>query len=120
MAEFVDVISEIRRMCSSYNLCEECDFKTKHICKTFIQCTSVEDAKEIEEKVMNWAKQHPKPQYPTWGEWFEAQGELMAEWRNVRVVSNVGTGVIGVLYQRIPADIAEKLGIEPKEEKNNG
>ena len=51
MAEFVDVISEIRRMCSSYNSCEECDFKPKHICKTFIQCTRVEDAKEIEEKV---------------------------------------------------------------------
>ena len=45
---------------------------------------------------MEWAEAHPEPEYPTWVEWFNSMG-------------GVDCG------EPIPADIAEKLGIKPKE-----
>lgn len=77
-----------------------------------------ERPREFEQRVMQWAAEHPEPVYPTWGEWFAEQGELSANWKDLRVVSCSGkssTGVIGLLYNEIPADIAEKLGLQPKE-----
>ena len=54
-------------------------------------------------------KQYWEPQYPTWGEW------LMS----ISVISGLfpkgAIDALGNLKQPIPADMAEKLGIEPKE-----
>ena len=59
----------------------------------------------IEKEVMAWAKEHPRPVYPTWFEWLKSVGALPTE----QTICHRG------LEQPIPADIAEKLGIEPKE-----
>ena len=58
---------------------------------------------DIERKVMSWAAEHPEPVYPTWREWLSEQGVLSAG------------GLWEKAFEPIPADIAEKLGIQPKE-----
>lgn len=70
----------------------------------------------IEKEVMSWAAEHPEPVYPTWKEWLEEQRVVV----HFDSVSEKGTKVKWELTNksncRIPADIAEKLGIEPKED----
>ena len=61
---------------------------------------NAEDAKELERLVMEWAAEHPEPVYPTWAEY------LMHVYQDVSYAR--------ILGETIPADIAEKLGIEPK------
>ena len=57
---------------------------------------------------MQWAAEHPDPVYPTWGEWLVKMG-----------VAEIGSGMLGIqpaiAEQPIPADIAGKLGVKPKE-----
>jgi site-specific recombinase XerC len=59
--------------------------------------------------IMKWAANHPEPVYPTWEEWLITQG----------VIKENPSGGVGYpmpkLFEHIPADIAQKLGIEPKE-----
>lgn len=60
----------------------------------------------IEKEVMSWAAEHPEPKYQSWGEWLSEIGVFQCEdgeWRFAKA------------NEPIPADIAEKLGIEPKE-----
>ena len=65
---------------------------------------------------MQWAAEHPEPVYPTWGEWFVERGDLTENWQELKVENKYGGKcVIGMFYQPIPTDIAQKLGIEPKE-----
>ena len=56
---------------------------------------------------MSWAAEHPEPVYPQYLDWFLEQFGLE---RNVRFGD-----LIDALKQPIPADIAQKLGLEPKE-----
>ena len=91
MAEFCEVIRQFKRLCTTSE-CNTCCFKCgKMGCITM----SLEDPKEFERRVMAWAETHPEPVYPTWEAWIEWQ---------------MGYSI----KDRIPADIAEKLGIEPK------
>jgi hypothetical protein len=57
---------------------------------------------------MRWAAEHPEPVYPTWGEYLCNIGLIgdCTESEDVllRLFNNV-----------IPANLAQKLGIEPKE-----
>ena len=67
----------------------------------------------IEKRVMSWAKKHPEPVYPTWGDWLAEIGLISWE--------NNGDGVYSVMVPtfkmctQIPVDIAERLGLQPKE-----
>ena len=62
---------------------------------------------------MSWAAEHPEPVYPTWGDWLAEIG--LISW------GNNGDGVYSVMVPtfkmctKIPADIAQKLGLQPKE-----
>ena len=49
---------------------------------------------------MEWAEEHPEPVYPTWGTWLSEKYDY---------------DLREIMYTPILADIAEKLGIEPKE-----
>lgn len=95
MAEFQYTMAQWRRMCKVHDGCGSC--------LLFGCCASDPDSRtdteiaKIEEKVMCWAAEYPGPVYPTWNEWFETFDE--------------GIDV----DEPIPADIAEKLGLEPKE-----
>ena len=118
MAEFFNVMVEMRRMHDDYDDCNDgCPLCNKGFCDKPWCEVSEEDIKEAEKIIMKWSKEHSVV-YPTWGEWFAEQGELSVNWKDLRVVSCSGkssAGVIGLFYSEIPADIAQKLGIEPKE-----
>jgi hypothetical protein len=80
------------------------------------------DFAHIEQTVAAWAAEHPEPVYPTWEEWLVANGIMEPD--NVRLNGNYrfyynGKPVYNIpspkMFDPIPADLAQKLGIEPKE-----
>lgn len=113
MAEFKEVCKQWRRMCEAANECdgncvELCALAHNEFCGNLIQATD-KDIENAETVIMEWAKENPEPVYPTWEEWLIAQG----------VIKENPNGVgwpMPKLFERIPADIAEKLGAAPKEE----
>ena len=69
------------------------------------------DYDEMEQEALQWEAEHPEPVYPTWGEWFTRIG-LYHDTSSANINAN---DLIGLLFTPIRADIAEKLGIEPKD-----
>lgn len=124
MAEFQEVMRQMFRLHKACGV--ECLMDDGNQCPLFaierapcgwLHSETEYQAKQMEEAVMSWAAEHPEPIYPTWGEWFAEQGELSANWKDLRVVSCSGkfsAGIIGLFYNEIPADIAQKLGIEQR------
>lgn len=107
MADFVQTMKDWRRMC------EHCDRNEKiwcvvngSVCAGFCKMKDEIDLEAVEAKVTAWAAEHPEPVYPTWREY------LMD-----LILPNSPSGNFAtfLLEQYIPADIAEKLGIAPKE-----
>ena len=123
MSEFTDVMRQARRMCKAQEDCESCPIwnPDKFFCKIDTACYS--DDSVIESIIMQWAAKHPEPVYPTWREWqnstfkdahkhiapctFGSRDRFKCEGKTCYVCMD----------QQIPADIAEKLGIKPKEAK---
>ena len=75
----------------------------------------------IEKNVMQWAAEHPEPVYPTWLEWLKSMGVIPYLMGLVIVRDVDGTfddGHVNITenaLKEIPADIAQKLGLQPKE-----
>jgi len=68
---------------------------------------------DIEKNVMQWAAEHPEPVYPTWVEWLVDSGVFP---QKMSTIPSVAFNTIrDSLSVEIPADIAEKLGVKPKE-----
>ena len=115
MAEFQEVLRQWRRMCTKNN-CDQCPGKGKYqydsICQHVKSKIQLEpDA--VENIIMSWAAEHPEPVYPTWGEWLENMGivsKAKSEYSEIFDTICVGTR----MFDPIPADIAQKLGIEQK------
>ena len=97
MAEFCEVMKQWRRFCKSHRHCGECEFDGKGICGD--GHLSDVPANDIELRIMSWAAEH-QVVYPTWENW----------------LTTMGVQSFNELSKPIPADIAQKLGIEPKEE----
>ena len=113
MAEFQEVMRQINRMCSHYQNCEDSGCPLSNDCGNIGNYSSnVKQTMRIEKTVMTWAAERPEPVYPTWGDWLEEMGLICWE--------DSGDGVHSVMVPKfkmctkIPAVIAEKLGIEPK------
>ena len=106
VAEFSEVIQQKKRMCNSV-LCCKCDIY--RLCgEDLSKCTQFinNNPKKAEEVIMSWAAEHKEPVYPTWFEWFKT------------VVTDEEMLQRGMYWDmHIPADIAQKLGLEPKEGK---
>ena len=109
MAEFAKVAHEWVRMCKVYSDagdCMKCPMVTNPICGCMSDDNgaSEKDIAKAEADIMSWAAEHPEPVYPTWYGWLTMMGAVTSSddlWMD--------------LQQPIPADIAQKLGIEPKE-----
>ena len=114
MADFVQTMRDWRRMCKAmgqddeYNACQQCELE-------YCGCPAIYD-KEcdgadwglVENLVTAWAKENPEPVYPTWWSWLINEGVIEK--------GSTYTGAFDQLKTKsIPADIAEKLGVEPKE-----
>jgi hypothetical protein len=114
VAEFQEVAKHWKRMCNKYwrsTTCSGCPIAENE--KAYKACSSYDiDVGKMEELVMAWAAEHPEPVYPTWGEYISMQilhGICLGKRCDYESTLEYAMG------ERIPADIAEKLGIEPKE-----
>lgn len=129
MTEFSEVMKQWCRMCNSVpgksesiNLCSDnksgyvCPLRDKGLCNKPISSQTGEDRIIGEKIILSWAAEHPEPVYPTFGEWLEKQG--IVKLVNSDRYEEDGQKVYLLLQSvknQIPADIAEKLGLKPKE-----
>lgn len=128
MAEFGEVMRQWRRMCKALDnqykdsSCYMCPLKniTEKGCGAIWQMDEIKDLTPIGEAVMKWAAEHPESVYPTWFEWLEKIGvagkayqleSYFSGYKEILLKTEVFTPKA---FTAIPADIAEKLGIEPK------
>lgn len=121
MAEFQEVMKQFDRMCWHYQQKRECPMACPMNGVNISQCRKIafEEPKVTEQTVMEWAKSHKEPVYPTWEEWLVKNG-VFEPYSNQKyklclngiTMFNTPTDKI---FAPIPADIAQKLGIEPKE-----
>lgn len=108
MAEFCDVIYEMKRMCDHFRpTCSGCKLclgkGTNEFCGEQ-PCDILSDPALVEAAVMEWAKANPKPVYPTWWSWLLSEGVIE--------IGSTYTGAFDQLKTKsIPADIAKKLGL---------
>ena len=117
MAEFLEVMKQKKRMCEKYTgrgICQSIDYdicplKGHDLCSKPITLINIDKIQEGEEISMRVAAKHLEPVYPRWCDWLAEQGVLadMRYWYAMNTEK---------MEQPIPADIAQKLGIEPKGE----
>ena len=125
MAQFSKVMRQARRMCEAFRdgHCSKCPIGNADALDCGIMATSEMDCEEVEHRIMHWAAEHPEPVYPTWREWhnsmfpdadvYMSPCELWS-WNQFNCEEKT---CAECMDQQIPADIAEKLGIKPKEAK---
>lgn len=103
MAEFKNIMQEFHRMCVSEQCVElkTCPMrkKSRNSCLSY----AYENPDDFERTVMAWAAEHPEPVYPTWDEYITFELGL------------TNAGINANWFKPIPAHIAKKLGIKPKE-----
>ena len=110
--EFVQTMKDWRRMCKAYttddeSCCKGCpvvDFH-EHGCGAIFEMKDSTDWQRYADAIAAWAAEHPEPVYPTWEEWLSDQYNLAYN-DDFRLAMS---------REHIPADIAQKLGIEQKE-----
>lgn len=116
MAEFQEVCKQWRRMCAHESEdypCADCKMYSSVDVSVCRRIPDKDKAKIIEGFVMQWAAEHPEPVYPTWAEWLVDSGVFP---QKMSTIPSVAFDTIrDCLSVKIPADIARKLGIEPKE-----
>ena len=118
MAEFQEVMRQWSRMCNAVpgkseciNICRDkqsgytCPMYDSGLCNKSISSQTDKDRLEGEKTVMAWVAEHPEPVYPTWVEWLRQNGVVPRDQKCFH----------DWLLKPIPADIAQKLGITPKE-----
>lgn len=114
MAEFVEVMRKIRELCDERKECAGCVMMNDIACGVTTGTPSLSE-EEIERRVAQWEAE----KYPTW---IEYQQEVFPNYTRqicpmvfgIECTSN-GTGCHECRNNHIPAEIAEKLGIKPKE-----
>lgn len=126
MAEFKEVVSQIKRMCTKQNYCYECPMRVITYANggnkplSCIAAVCDDEVERLEKTVMDWAEKHPEPRYPSWKEWWEAKFHnadslirpCMFESEEYFGCKNF-IGCEQCINTPIPADIAKKLGIKP-------
>ena len=118
MAEYSEVIKQFKRMCKVGNCATTTGCPMYPSCN-ISQCRKIafERPAEFETRVMEWAEEHPEPVYPTWAEWLAENGvfgpfkDIKTDFSEIEILYKMRD----MMFKPIPADIAEKLGIQPKE-----
>lgn len=118
MAEFQDVMKQFDRMCWYYQRKRECPMGCPMSGVNISQCRKIafECPESVEKTIMSWAAEHPVPVYPMWCEWLADKGVVDV----ARMPVDYSGGIIteikpsGKMYEHIPAEIAQKLGLQPK------
>ena len=115
MAEFQEVMREWVRSRKAIN--------ENKLSRCPLEMFSDDHIANIEKEVMAWAAENPEPEYPTWEEWLQSVGVMESSERLLRRIQGQllidGIPIHAVptskVLQPMDADIAQKLGIEPKE-----
>lgn len=130
MAQFVEFMKQARRMCNMQkDTCKDCPVGTMEgrICRLNVIEISEDDV-EVERIVMDWAAEHPEPVYPSleeaWNALFPDAYDkrvpclryFLPNDKYVKLCKKNNGRCCECRHQPIPAEIAEKLGIKPKEE----
>ena len=112
VAEFKEVINQWMRRCEACDKHEnvECNIDG-YVCDEFYKMRKYINPELVEQDVMSWAAENPKPVYPTWWEWLESIG-IASKVKSDSIMFHDATK----MYDPIPANIAQKLGLQPKEE----
>lgn len=119
MAEFKEVVAQYERMCKHYTLtvgCDYCPLHGKGCVDGRMPVYPLDKLEEYEKVVMDWAAKNPEPVYPTWAEWLHNIGVTISD--QPFSAPNISVYVFQVnskMFDPIPTNIAEKLGIQPKE-----
>lgn len=104
MAEYCDVMAQKLRMCHSFAFCSDgCPLNELQFCGKNTGEEINADFPKVEKAVMKWASEHKGPEYPTWTEYFRWTGVLPV-WSGHEILD----------HTPIPAEIAVKLGVEPR------
>jgi len=118
--DFVQTMKDWRRMCKfcsdegtadgRHGCVDVCPIGHNNACGNIENATD-RDIEEAARAIEKWAEDHPEPSYPTWMEWLTEMGAIpkAISWDEPLVEA-----VYDALQERIPAEIAEKLEIEPK------
>lgn len=121
MTEYSEVIKQFKRMCKTISAAKctrgECPMGREFGCENIGQCRKIafERYAEFEKLVMAWAAEHPEPVYETWGDWFVEQAMLIEGYQHATSDAWMAARFRKIMHTPIPDDIAQKLGIEPKE-----
>lgn len=106
MSDFVQTMKDWHRMCkanSDDSGCKEDCPLLKYYpdgCHAIYEEDCTDDAlSAVEETIAMWEKENPVPTYPMWMDWLKKKYKCDL--------------IYTIMYERIPADIAKKLGIEP-------
>ena len=124
MAEFKDIMKKWRRMCGSEDYtgsCNGCPLCGNKVCGNF-DVASDADIERAEKGITEWAERNPEKVYPTWKEWLVGIGVVDFKTSIVKIpdyepiqFSNTSVAYVNEKGNKpIPAEIAEKLGLEPK------
>lgn len=110
--EFVEVMRQWARMCGANNYCSTCRMQKENLPYTLCSeggIRSVENIADAEFTIMSWAAENPEPVYPTFREWLISIG-VIDQMSTHSVIADT------LAMTPIPAEIAQRLGIEPKGE----
>lgn len=114
MAEhsFQEVMKQVYRMCRAHSDCKNCPLDIMNCCGNIgSHCCEPLQAERIERATMQWAEEHPEPVYETWFEYLLRIGVIP----EIAPADGLYQCIVErIKHKPIPADIAEKLGLEPK------
>lgn len=127
MAEFVEVMGWAYRICIEHKgrCCHKCPLLTSYGQCRFQISEILTDPRKLEPLIMDWAAEHPEPVYPTWKDAWVKLFPNACEVPCPRKYFDEGCFPIFICAKHdcdrckaLPMDpeIAEKLGIRPKEE----
>ena len=130
MAEFMEVMRQARRLCAAHDgMCNyrNCPLDNGNECRLNIDLDG-EDYNELERIIMDWAEEHPEPVYPSWKEAWQKLFPNACEVPCPRKCFDEGCFPIFICAKhdcdrckarQMDPEIAEKLGIRPKEGCND-
>ena len=114
MAEFVEVMRAVRRMCKAHTSCKVCPADGECV---FFMSDDHAIVEAMEKIAMDWAKAHPEAVYPSWYDWQKSN------FPDAKVTicpmvfgcecKYVEAQCPECVRKPIPAEIARKLGIAP-------
>ena len=126
MSDFVQTMKDWRRMCKAFTTdddsccygCPVVDLR-EHGCGAIFEMEDGTDWERYEGQIREWAAEHPEPVYPCWVDWLTEQG-IISDAYAVEHSTEPGVRAARFFvtikgFEPIPADLAQKMGLQPKE-----